>query len=936
MKKSLLINVTAALLTGAVVAAIVNAQTPPTTTATAPATTRAARGGRGARGGPGPLADPNAALTNLAVVASASASYTSGDTTLDALNDGVARLGNTPPSQNYGNWPRGATQWIEYAWSQPISTNKIDVLYWADGGGIHLPRASRLKYWNGQTFVDVPNAQGLGVLGTGFNTTSFDEITTTRLRLEMDAEGGNQISTGINEFRVYDSGKSPAFPPTVKAGPDRVVVQKGKTYLNGSLKVLKGEVSKLWTKAAGPGSVTFENPAALSTTASFSAPGDYTLQLTSKLGDLAGSDTLKVRVEPGSPGARLEPVQTSTYKIDSPLWSPRLKTQITTWIPHVVDYLEHPEKHPGLGTGGIDNFIEAGKKNRGETAARHQGHPWANAYVHNTVESMCVALMVDPQGDADIIKAQNDMRATLDRWIPIILAAQEPDGYIQTRFTLNGGQHWSPATRAEHEGYTAGYFIESAISHYNMTKGQDLRMYNAAKKCADCWVANIGPGKKVWYDGHQEIENALVRFSRLVEQVDGPGKGKPYVDLAKFLLDSRAGGSEYDQSHLPVIRQYEAVGHAVRAAYTYTGMASVAAEFHDLDYESATLSLWDNIVNKKIYLTGGIGSGETSEGFGPDYSLSNPSAYAESCANCGELFFQYNMLLNYHDAKFVNAMEDTLYNAILGDNNLAGTLFEYTNPLTVSGSGGRTAWHDCPCCVGNIPRTLLQLPTWTYSMSSDSIFVNLFVGSTMSIPKFTPTPVEMVQKTNYPWDGKVAITVNPKESKNFTLRIRIPDRQFTTLYTNTPAVSGLSSLAVNGSAMASPKIENGYAVITRDWKAGDKVEFTIPLQVQRVKADEHVAADKGRVALRYGPLVYNVETVDGNAMNAVLPATSSLSTEWRPELLDGVMVIKGKYADGSDLVAIPNYTRNNRQPATGGRGRGGGGGAFSQVWIADQ
>ncbi len=896
--------------------------------------------GRGGRGrGFQALVDPNANLTNLATVASASTSFVSGDQTIDAINDGVLQATrNGPPLLHYGSYNRRGTNWVEYTWPKPISTNKADVIWWSDNGGMQFPAASRIKYWDGSQLVEVPNAKGLGVAGNAINTTSFDEVTTTRIRLEFDASANGAV--GINEFRVFDSGKSPALPPIVHAGIDRDVVLKGKTYLTGSVRSSKSggladtPVQITWSKESGPGDASFAGASDVATTASFDKPGEYVLLLTAKQGDNVGTDKLHVRVDAEGPESRLEPVQTSTYKIDSPLWSPRLKAQITTWIPHVVDFLEHEDKHPRIGPGGLDNFIEAGKKLRGEPAARHIGYPFANAYVHNTVEAMCEALMYDPQGDQEIIKAQNDMRATLDRWIPIILAAQEPDGYIQTRFTLNGGNHWDPATRGEHEGYTQGYFLESAIAHYNMTGGKDKTMYNAAKKCADCWVANIGPGKKVWFDGHQEMENALVRFSRLVDQVDGPGKGQPYVELAKFLLDSRSGGSSYDQSNIPVVQQYEAEGHAVRAAYTYTGMASVAAEFHNPDYESATLSLWDNIINKKIYITGGIGSGDTSEGFGADYSLRN-NAYCESCANCGELFFQYNMLLNYHDAKYVDSYEDTLYNAILGDNNLSGTLFEYTNPLSVSGP--RENWDGCPCCVSNIPRTLLQLPTWTYSMSNDSIFVNLFVGGTMTVNKFQGTSVEMVQKTNYPWDGKVAITVNPKESKTFTLRVRVPDRQVGDLYANTPAVKGITSLAVNGEAIADPKIEKGYALITRDWKAGDKVEFNIPLAVQRAKANNNLVTDRGRVALRYGPLVYNVEAVDGNSMSAVLSPDAPLTTEWKADLLDGVVVIKGKWADGSDLVAIPNFTRNNRQPAAAGGGRGGrgGGGVFSQVWMFD-
>jgi len=876
--------------------------------------------GRGRRG----FADVNANLTNLALVAIASASFVSPDQTLSAINDGNV----VNPATHYGNWPNGGTQWIEYRWPVKISTNKAEVFWYQDGRGLQLPAACRITYWNGTDFVPVANAQGLGV-AQGSNVTTFDEVTTDRIRLEMDAAGGPQISTGVNEFRVFDSGKSPAFPPVVSAGHDRVVIEHGKTYLAATIKPLKASDRDLttmtWSKEQGPGDVRFAGAGDPATTATFETPGEYVLKFTAALGKLESSDTVHVRVDPPAPETRLEPVQTSVYKLDSPFWQPRIKAQIVNWIPHVVDYLEHEDKHMGRGgaiqgSGGIDNFIEAGKKLRGEPAKAHQGYPFANAYVYNTVEAMCNALMVDPQGDAEIIKAQNGMKETLDQWIPIILAAQEPDGYIQTRFTLNGGNHWDPRTRGEHEGYTMGYFLEAAIAHYNMTQGKDLRLYNAAKKCADCWVANIGPGKKTWYDGHQEMEQSLVRFSRLVDQVDGADKGKPYVQLAKFLLDSREGGQSYDQSHLPVVQQYEVMGHAVRAAYTYTGMASVAAEFHDVDYESATKSLWDDLINRKIYVTGGIGSGDTSEGFGPDFALRNNS-YCESCSNCGELFFQYNMLLNYHDAKYVDTYETTLYNAIVGDNNLEGTLFEYTNPL-IENNRPREAWDQCPCCVGNIPRTLLALPTWTYSTASDALYVNLFIGGTMHVPNVAGTPVEVVQKTNYPWDGKVAITVNPNESKPFTLKVRVPNRQVGTLYQTQPEVQGLSGLTVNGVAQDA-KIVNGYAEITRSWKPGDTVAFTVPMEVQRVHADARVAADRGMVALRYGPLVYNVESADGQDVNGILPASAALSPRWVTDLLGGVMTIRGKFADGSDLTAIPNYARNNR----GGR---------SQVWIREQ
>jgi DUF1680 family protein len=288
----------------------------------------------------------------------------------------------------------------------------------------------------------------------------------------------------------------------------------------------------------------------------------------------------------------------------------------------------------------------------------NKGYVCSNAGVHQTVEAMSLSLMVDPQGDREIIAAQETMKATLEDWIPKILAAQHPDGYLQTAFTLRNpdkrDERWTPQGRGNHEGYTAGYFIESAINHYSMTGHKDARLYNAAKKLADCWADHIGPEpKQEWFDGHQEMEQALVRFGRFVSEIEGGGRGDRYIALAKFLLDCRRNGTEYDQSHLPVVQQYEAVGHAVRAVYTYSGMADVAVETHDVDYQSAVKSLWDNVVHRKYYVTGGVASGESSEGFGPDYSLRNNS-YCEACSSCGEVFFQWKMHLAYDDAQYAN------------------------------------------------------------------------------------------------------------------------------------------------------------------------------------------------------------------------------------------------------------------------------------------
>lgn len=434
--------------------------------------------------------------TNLAKVAHPSSFTVSSENKIAALNDGFTPVSSRDRQNGaYAIRPEfetgGPARWVQYDWSKPVTMNKIDV-YWAidvprpngpPGSGsmrMAAPASYNVLYWNGSDFVRVLNAQGFGMAGDTFNTTSFDEVKTARLRLEVVPDGKHEA--GILEWKIYSSGPVPSLPPIVEAGIDRSVVIGGRTYLAGKaiwLQDLPGNAVR-WIKDSGPGTVVFAKATLPVTTATFSAPGDYVLKLTSLDRNEQTTSTVNVHVEAAPPKERLNVVYTKKYSVDSPLWKARAKTLIVEWIPHCIRYCERTDLAADRGDGGIDNFIEAGKANRGEAHARHKGYVFSNAWVHQTMESMCIALMVDPQGDQDIIAAQKHLRVTLERWIPVILAAQMPDGYLQTAYTLadrkEWPERWSPDHRGNHEGYVSGYFLESAINHYTLTDGQDLRL----------------------------------------------------------------------------------------------------------------------------------------------------------------------------------------------------------------------------------------------------------------------------------------------------------------------------------------------------------------------------------------------------------------------------------------------------------------------------
>jgi len=613
----------------------------------------------------------------------------------------------------------------------------------------------------------------------------------------------------------------------------------------------------------------------------------------------------------------LQPVYFQRIKIDG-FWKTQCKRLTEKWIPHCIKQMEEGGRGQELM-----NLVHTGTILKGKpVTAKFTGCPWSDAYVYNTVEAICLALAVDPEGDEGLAKAQQHLRDRVEEWIPIILAAQMDDGYIHSFHTVNKFPRYTNIRN--HEFYVQGYFIEMGVAHYRVAEGKDRRLYDAARKCADHLCATFGPApKRNWIHGHAGMGYALCRLARLVNETEGDSRGDKYFQLAKFLFDHRHTVEEhrhtYHQSHRPVVEMEEAVGHSVRATYFYTAMADLAMLTGDRAYLTAVDRIWDSAVNRKLYVTGGVGASHRGEAFDVDYELRN-NGYCESCAGCGLSFWADRMHRIHKSGRYIDVHERVLYNNILGAIELSGENFYYQNPLV--GNGARYPWHGCPCCVGNIPRALIAIKDLMYSLNrqKDTLYVNHFVASEGVIDDVAGTSLRIKQVTDYPWKGEVAITLTPAEPKTFTIRIRVPNRGASDLFIPTPGPKGECLVQVNGKQQ-SVKADDGYVPLTRTWKPGDRIEIELPMDVQRIHCDDRVAANRGRVALQRGPLVYNVEDVDhvSSINDLVLPPDAALTATWKADLLEGVMGIE---CSDPALLAIPNFVRLNRS-------------GWSRVWIVE-
>lgn len=610
---------------------------------------------------------------------------------------------------------------------------------------------------------------------------------------------------------------------------------------------------------------------------------------------------------------QLTPVSYSDVTIEDKFWSPRIDNVATNTLKACIEYTENK-------TGRIRNFEKAARR-KGEP---HEGIYYDDSDVYKALEAMAYSLKNRPD---------SLLEKKADAWIAKIAAAQLPDGYLNTYYTLTGlDKRWTDMEK--HEDYCAGHLIEAAIAYANTT-GKDL-LLNVAIRLADHIDSTFRQQNRHWVSGHQEIELALMK---LYHYTNNPR----YLKLAQWFIEQRGHGygkgviwdqwkyPKYCQDEVPVKGQTEITGHAVRAMYMYTGTADITAVTKDTGYLHAMNTIWKDVVYRNMYITGGIGALAKNEGFGDDYDLPNENAYCETCASVGMVFWNHRMNLLTGDAVFADVLEKSLYNGALDGLSLAGDRFFYGNPLASTGNHSRKEWFGTACCPSNIARLVASLGDYIYVRSENEVWVNLYIGSKTNLI-INKTKISLQQETNYPWQGDINIKINPATSKNFSLRLRIPG------WLTKPAPGDLYHyqddkaytpvFRVNGKPVTY-STENGYAVVNRTWKKDDILQIHFPMAVRKVISRAEIKENKDRMALQVGPLMYCLESYDneGKVLNMIVPEDQEFTTSFKSDLLGGVNTIKGNAsvaeisADGSSVrmvnkkvTAIPYYAWCNRGP----------------------
>lgn len=609
----------------------------------------------------------------------------------------------------------------------------------------------------------------------------------------------------------------------------------------------------------------------------------------------------------------IQPVDFTHVHLTDHFWAPKIQVNADITIPYTLDQCRR--------TGRVDNFLKAAGK---MPADKYTEYPFDDTDIYKVIEGASYGLQVQKNPKLELY---------LDTLIQIIAAAQEPDGYLYTFRTMKAARphEWLGSKRYEkeedlsHELYNAGHLYEAAVAHYQATGKKNL--LNIATKNADLLVKDFGYGKEEKAPGHQVVEIGLAKLYRVTGE-------KKYLDLAKFFLDIRGPkGSEYSQANKKVVDQSEAVGHAVRAAYMYTGMADIAALTGNEAYLKAIDAIWHDVVERKLYITGGIGATGAGEAFGAPFQLPNMSAYAETCAAIANVYWNNRMFLLHGDAKYIDVLERILYNGLLSGVSLSGDRFFYPNPLASMGQHQRSAWFGCACCISNMTRFLPSMPGYMYAQDKNNLYVNLFAGGKANITLPAGT-INLEQQTEYPWEGKVKIVVSPEKTTAFALQVRVPGWSKKELvpgdlYYGADKRAKPLAITLNGKPVKYDMVK-GYAVINRSWKKGDVIAFELPMDIQKVYAKETVKDDKNRFALQRGPLIYCLEgpdNKDSTVQNIVVDKTAAIQAVNKPGLLNGVTVLEMKgsstkrQVNSEELIkseqtvtAIPYYSWANRGP----------------------
>jgi len=611
------------------------------------------------------------------------------------------------------------------------------------------------------------------------------------------------------------------------------------------------------------------------------------------------------------------PVPFTSVKLTDNFWAPRIRKNADVTIPIAFRYCET--------TGRIKNFEIAGGIDTGKFQTTY---PFDDSDVFKIIEGASYSLQTYPDPKLD---------AYLDGLIYKIGLAQEDDGYLYTNRTIaemHGGKglhewadekRWMRDSVLSHELYNLGHLYEAAAAHYQATGKRSL--LDIALKSADLVIKDIGWDKLRVYPGHQVIEMGLVKLYRVTGE-------KKYLDMARFFLDVRGPyGEQYNQAHQKVVDQDKAVGHSVRATYMYSGMADIAAIENDPAYLNAITRIWEDIVYGKMYITGGIGATGGNEGFADPYVLPNMSAYCETCASIGDIFFNHRLFLLHGQSKYIDVLEKTLYNSMLSGVSLSADRFFYPNPLESNGQHERSAWFGCACCPSNIARFVPAVPGYIYATSGKTIYVNLYISDEAEI-SLEKGKIKIIQKADFPWNGLVDISVEPEKPSRFDIKLRIPGWAVNealpgNVYRFADKSNDSVRLLVNGVPHVL-LIKDGYALISRKWKQGDKIEIDFPMPVRKVLADDRIRDDRRKIAIQRGPLIYCAEWPDnnnGNILNMMVKNDAPFIAEFVPSMLSGAEVIKtmgyqtkrslnGKSVKMNEepMMLIPYALWNNRGP----------------------